>query len=149
MFFAGHNRLNMVKRYIQSLVACLFNVIVHLQGPKIFYGYVDSTKDYKNPDSGSVILMSIEVLTRISGKQFLFNLDASHIAQSLRMPGALFQNLLHLPIFENAVARKFSVELYNACCRLLCTVLKHHKRYAAFSFASWLFHTSVAICVVF
>lgn len=139
----------MVKRYIQSLVACLFNVIVHLQGPKIFYGYVDSTKDYKNPDSGSVILMSIEVLTRISGKQFLFNLDASHIAQSLRMPGALFQNLLHLPIFENAVARKFSVELYNACCRLLCTVLKHHKRYAAFSFASWLFHTSVAICVVF
>ncbi|KAL2477007.1 Nucleolar 27S pre-rRNA proCES [Forsythia ovata] len=127
-FVAGHNRLNMVKRHIQSLVACLFNVTLHLQGPKIFYGYVDSTKDYENPDSGSVILMSIEVLTRISGKKSLFHIDASHIAQSLRIPGALFQNFLHLPIFENAVDQKFSMELYNACCRLLCTVLKHHKR---------------------
>ncbi|KAK6159539.1 hypothetical protein DH2020_006853 [Rehmannia glutinosa] len=139
-FVTGPRRLNMIKRHIQSLVACLFNVVLHLQGPNIFYGYADSVKACERPDSGSVILMCIEVLTKISGKPSFFQIDACHIAQSLRVPGALFQYFLQLQISEapikpafgtntsnSAVDRKFSVELYAACCRMLCNALKHHK----------------------
>ncbi|KAI3446191.1 hypothetical protein Pfo_002856 [Paulownia fortunei] len=139
-FVTGPKRINMIKRHIQSLVACLFNVILHLQGPSIFYEYVDSIKAYEGPDSGSVILMGIEVLTKISGKPSFFQIDACHIAASLRVPGALFQYFLQLQRSEapvraasgistsnSAVDRKFSVELYAACCRMICNALKHHK----------------------
>ncbi|KAL0365594.1 UNVERIFIED_CONTAM: hypothetical protein Sangu_0657000 [Sesamum angustifolium] len=136
----GPRRLNMIKRHIQSLVACLFNIILHLQGPSIFYGCIDSTKAHSGPDSGSVILMCVEVLTKVSAKPSFFQIDACHIAESLRVPGALFQFLLQLQISEasvrvasqigtssSSVDRKFSVELYAACCRMLCSALKHHK----------------------
>ncbi|KAL3621312.1 hypothetical protein CASFOL_036224 [Castilleja foliolosa] len=139
-FVTGPKRLNMVKRHIQSLVACLFNIILHLQDRFIFNGYADTIKAHDRPDSGSVILMCIEVLTKISGKPSFFQIDACHIAQSLRVPGALFQYLLQHQISEapieaapetstsnSAVDGKFSVELYVACCRMLCNSLKHHK----------------------
>ncbi|KAH6820286.1 hypothetical protein C2S53_014024 [Perilla frutescens var. hirtella] len=130
-FVTGPRRLNMIKKHIQSLVACLFNIILHLQGPSIFYGYVDSSRINDGPDSGSVTLMCIEILTKISGKPSLFEIDACHIAQSLRVPGALFQYFLQHLISESPVKatvdRKVSIELYDACCRMLCTALKHHK----------------------
>ncbi|XP_011088507.1 uncharacterized protein LOC105169716 isoform X2 [Sesamum indicum] len=139
-FVTGPRRLNMIKRHIQSLVACLFNIILHLQGPSIFYGCINSTKAHAGPDSGSVILMCVEVLTKVSAKPSFFEIDACHIAESLRVPGALFQFLLQLKISEasvrvasqigtssSSVDRKFSVELYAACCRMLCSALKHHK----------------------
>ncbi|XP_073118536.1 uncharacterized protein [Henckelia pumila] len=135
-FATGHRRLNMIKRHIQSLVACLFNVILHLQAPSIFRGCIDSIKACASPDPGSVVLMCVEVLTKIYGKPSLFQIEAYHIAQSLRVPGPLFQYFLSLQIPEAPVRtasgignadQKFSAELYSACCRLLCTALKHHK----------------------
>lgn len=130
-FVTGPRRLNMIKKHIQSVVACLFNIILHLQGPSIFYAHVDSTRDYDEPDSGSVTLMCMEILTKISGKPSFFEIEACHIAQSLRVPGTLFQYFLRLLISESpvkpAVDRKVSIELYDACCRMLCTALKHHK----------------------
>ncbi|KAK4401477.1 hypothetical protein Sango_0888400 [Sesamum angolense] len=136
----GPRRLNMIKRHIQSLVACLFNIILHLQGPSIFYGCIDSTKAHAGPDSGSVVLMCVEVLTKVSAKPSFFQIDVCHIAESLRVPGALFQFVLQLQVSEasvrvasqigtssSSVDRKFSVELYAACCRMLCSALKHHK----------------------
>ncbi|KAL3814075.1 hypothetical protein ACJIZ3_015343 [Penstemon smallii] len=137
-FVTEHKSIIMIKRHIQSFVACLFNIIVHLQAPCIFYGHVDSIKGYIAPDSGSVISMCIEILTTISGKSSFF-IDACHIAQSLRVPGALFQYFLQLQFSESPVKasvistsnivldRKFSIELYAGCCRLLCSALKHHK----------------------
>lgn len=130
-FVTGPRRLNMIKKHIQSLVACLFNIILHLQGPSIFNAHVDSFRDDEKPDSGSVTLMCMEILTKISGKPSFFEIDACHIAQSLRVPGTLFQDFLRLLISESplkaAVDRKVSIELYDACCRMLCTALKHHK----------------------
>ncbi|PIN12735.1 hypothetical protein CDL12_14653 [Handroanthus impetiginosus] len=139
-FVTGPKRLNVIKRHIQSLVACLFNVILHLQGPNIFFEYVDSINTYEGPDSGSVVLMCIEVLTKISGKPSLFQIDGYHIAESLRVPGALLQYFIQLQFSEaplkvasgistrkSAVDRKFLVELYAACCHMLCSALKHHK----------------------
>ena len=123
----------MIKKHIQNLVAGLFNIILHLQGPRIFYGYVD---DSDVPDSGAVTLMCIELLTKISGKPSFFEMDACHIAQSLRIPGTLFQYFLQLLISESplssALDRKASMELYDYCCRMLCTALKHRKRYLSF-----------------
>uniref|UniRef100_A0A5B7BNV3 Nucleolar 27S pre-rRNA processing Urb2/Npa2 C-terminal domain-containing protein n=1 Tax=Davidia involucrata TaxID=16924 RepID=A0A5B7BNV3_DAVIN len=150
-FVTGRKRLSVVKRHIQSLVACLFNIILHLQGPLIFYGNIIPNKGDADPDPGSVILMCVEVLTRISGKHALFQLDSCYVGQSLRIPAAVFQNFLKLriseaPVLSNSlrfsntqdtesiesmnssvVDRQFSIDLYAACCRLLCTVLKHHK----------------------
>lgn len=125
----------MIKKHIQSLVACLFNIILHLQGPSIFDSHVNSFRDDEKPDSGSVTLMCMEILTKISGKPSFFEIDACHVAQSLRVPGTLFQDFLLLLISESplksAVDRKVSIELFDACCRMLCTALKHHKRYLA------------------
>ncbi|OMO74447.1 hypothetical protein CCACVL1_16713 [Corchorus capsularis] len=143
---SGRKCLSMVKRHIQSLVAALFNVILHLQSPLIFYGKFAINDVERNPDPGSVVLMSVEVLTRISGKHALFQMEPWHVGQSLRIPGALFQNFHQLRLSEapvssstkqnhdsivnmeyHVVDRQFSINLFAACCRLLYTVLKHHK----------------------
>ncbi|THF97835.1 hypothetical protein TEA_010653 [Camellia sinensis var. sinensis] len=147
----GRKRLSVVKRHIQSLVACLFNIILHLQGPLIFYTNIISNKGNADPDPGSVILMCVEVLTRVLGKHAMYQLDSCQVGQSLRIPAALFQNFFQLRISEApavpnslrlldnqdtdivegmnscVVDRQFSIDLFAACCRLLCTVLKHHK----------------------
>ena len=107
---------------------------------------------YNAPDPGAVILMCVEVLTRVSGKHALFQMDSWHVAQSLHIPAALFQDFDQLRISQDpassnsllnsdnqdcntlggmnsrTVDLKFSVELYTACCQLLYTILKHHKR---------------------
>lgn len=143
----------MVKRHIQSLVASLFNIIIHLQGPHIFTGLVSSRERCTSPDSGSVILMCIEVLTKISGKHALFQMDSCHIVQALHVPATLFQNYLRLQQAKDLgqyklqsgsgtghnhslmstdgsiLDQQYSIDLYAACCRLLCTAIKHHKRY--------------------
>ncbi|XP_071935336.1 uncharacterized protein [Coffea arabica] len=145
-FVTGRKRLNVVKRHIQSLVACLFNVVLHLQGPSIFQGNVNFDEGYTGPDSGSVILMCIEVLRRVTGKHALFQMDASYVGQSLNIPAALFQNLLqlqHSDSYSSTTSKttdtcslkitsgrildgRYSLDLYAACCRLLCSLVKHH-----------------------
>lgn len=150
--FVGRKCLSVVKRHVQSLVAALFNIILHLQNPLIFYGEFVSNEGGRNPDPGSVVLMCVEELTRVSGKHALFRMDPWHIGQSLHIPGALFQDFRKLrlseaPVSSNslfldkenhdsearvkncAVDQQFSENLFAACCRLLYTVLKHHKRY--------------------
>lgn len=100
--------------------------------------------------------MIIEVLTRVFGKHALSQMDGCYISQSLRISGGLFQNRLQLKVSKAnaqsnhllipdsigseilesmntcAVDRQFMIELYAACCRLLCTVLKHYKRHGFF-----------------
>lgn len=149
--FVGRKCLSVIKRHIRGFVAALFNIILHLQSPLIFYRKSVSNEGDRNLDPGSVVLMCIEVLTRVSGKHALFQLDLCHIGQSLRIPGALFQEFHQLRISEGPVssntfldkqnhnstvsmeyhvlARQFSINLFAACCRLLYTILKHHKRY--------------------
>lgn len=146
--------MGVVKRHIQSLIACVFNIILHLQSPLIFYEKLIDKEDHDDPDPGAVILMGVEVLTRISGKHALFLMDAWHVAQSLCIPAALFQDFHQLRrskasvLYDSSmisnnpdkvastrfsgVDRKFSVDLFAACCRLLYTVMKHHKRYTLF-----------------
>ncbi|KAK2983785.1 hypothetical protein RJ640_017188 [Escallonia rubra] len=137
-FVEGRKRLLVVGRHVQSLVSCLFNIILHLQGPKIFCHNVSLSRDDADPDPGSITLMCVEVLTRVCGKHAYFQWDTCYVAQSLRMPAALFQNFLELGIsdaatksnslkFSEIFDRQFSMDLYAACCRLLYTVLKHHK----------------------
>jgi len=127
-------------------VAALFNIILHVQSPLIFYGIAMGSDRDKGPDPGAVILVCVEVLTRVSGKRALFQMDSWHVAQSLRIPAALFQDFDQLRISEdpalsnslfsdnqdhNPVAgmnsfvadQQFSVELYTVCCRLLYTMM--------------------------
>uniref|UniRef100_A0A7N0ZSW1 Nucleolar 27S pre-rRNA processing Urb2/Npa2 C-terminal domain-containing protein n=1 Tax=Kalanchoe fedtschenkoi TaxID=63787 RepID=A0A7N0ZSW1_KALFE len=147
---SGRKRLGVVQRHIQRLVAGLFNITWHLRSPCIFtqLSYTKEDRAELDPDPGSVALMCTEVLIRIFAKQALFRLDYCHVGQALRLPGALFQNFLHInPALvrftyddakkaegingcnnpSGAVDRKFSIDLYAASCRLLSTVIKHHK----------------------
>ncbi|XP_021285690.1 uncharacterized protein LOC110417585 isoform X2 [Herrania umbratica] len=157
-YSSGRKCLRVVKTHIQSLVAALFNIVLHLQSPLIFYGKFVSNEGDRNPDAGSVVLMCVEVLTRVAGKHALFQMDPWHTGQSLCIPGALFRDFHQLRLSEASVSnnsllysdkqthnsmaskkysvvdRQFSVNLFAACCRLLYTVLKHHKRNPCTSF---------------
>ncbi|MCD7466363.1 hypothetical protein HAX54_002987 [Datura stramonium] len=147
---SGRKKLAMVKRHIPNLVSSLLNIVLHLQGPKIFFRNLKFRKDFSEPDPGSVCLMCISVLTKISAKHVFFQLEACHIGQLLHMPAAIFQSVFQLwtskvslcssykggltfgetevPGSERiAVDREFCMKLYAACCRMLCTVLKHHR----------------------
>ncbi|KAJ6906320.1 hypothetical protein NC652_023922 [Populus alba x Populus x berolinensis] len=55
-----------------SSVAALFNIILHVESPLIFYGIAMGSDRDKGPDPGAVILVCVEVLTRVSGKRALF-----------------------------------------------------------------------------
>ncbi|KAI6681845.1 hypothetical protein NL676_035726, partial [Syzygium grande] len=135
---SGRKRLSLVRRHIQSFVAGLFNIILHVQSPLIFYESSPGN-GFGDADPGSVTLMCIEVLIRVSGRRALFQMDPWHVAQMLRIPAALFQVFcqfqLEDPISSGSlfssenlnIDRPFSVKLYASCCQLLCTVLKHHK----------------------
>lgn len=162
----------MVRGHIHKFVAALFNIVLHLQGPSIFYKDVGKDKNNNDPDPGYVVLMCVEVLTRASAKQGLFQMDAWHIAQSLRIPGALFYEICHKKIPEvpalgallfpdepdnhgvtnsgdikNVVDMQFSVQLFTACCQLLYTLVKHYKRYVMLSSTNFTFlrHYTVII----
>ncbi|KAJ9551669.1 hypothetical protein OSB04_015714 [Centaurea solstitialis] len=138
----GRKNLTTVKTDILGSVACLFNIITHLQGPRIFYkDPVSNIQFHADPDPGSVVLMCIEVLTKVSGKHALYQMDACYVAQALSTPATLFQNILkyttsEAPNIESVnegmntklFDRQYSIELYAACCRMLYTFLRHHKR---------------------
>ncbi|KAL1815472.1 hypothetical protein ACET3Z_018046 [Daucus carota] len=150
-YVKGSKRLLVVKGHIQNIVSALFNIILHLHGPILFFANTNPCSADATPDSGSVILMIIEVLTRVFGKHSLPQVDGCYVSQSLRISGGLFQNILELKVFKAnaqsnhllipasvgseisesmkacAIDRQFVIELYAACCRLLCTVLKHYK----------------------
>lgn len=137
---------------MKSLVAALFNIVLHLQSPSVFYGTPAGGNVHKGPDPGAVILMCVQLLIRVSGKKNWFQMDSWHVAQSLHIPAALFQDfgqlkLSKVPLLSDvcsfvdntdsvsiadthsfAVDQLFSIELFAACCRLLYTTLKNHTR---------------------
>ncbi|KAI3895347.1 hypothetical protein MKX03_025762 [Papaver bracteatum] len=156
------------KNHIQGVTGALFNIVVHLQGPQIFYKKVTYSAGDVYPDPGAVILMCVEVLSKVAGKPTkvaakstkgaekstkaarkiaAFQMDSAHVIQSLRLPAALFQcfcyqrysrtspdtmvsvNQMFSPACESlcTVDGRFSVDLFAACCRLLSTVIRHHK----------------------
>ncbi|KAK9148249.1 hypothetical protein Scep_007006 [Stephania cephalantha] len=146
---SGRKRLNVLRRHIHSLAGALFNIVLHLQGPLIFYTKSFFCKSEFNPDNGAVVLMCVEVLTKVAGKS-LFEIDSFLVGQALRLPASLFQEFLKLRLrflynplnssklceeysganagsFYHVVNREFSVDLFAACCRLLSTVLRHHQ----------------------
>ncbi|XP_058098841.1 uncharacterized protein LOC131243479 isoform X2 [Magnolia sinica] len=148
---SGHRRLNIVKRHIQSLISALFNIVLHLQSPLIFsQGELNHNKGETNPDSGSVVLMCVEVLTKVAGRNSLFQMAPYHVGQALHLPTTLFRHFCqltaspdrsHSMVFNakeevrhvtgmhlNIVDRQFSIDLYAACCKLLYTILRHQKR---------------------
>ncbi|KAH9606417.1 hypothetical protein KSS87_015060 [Heliosperma pusillum] len=147
-FLKGNKLWSLVKIQLNSLIASLFNIVVHLQGPTLFYGRPNSKDGNNSPDSGSIVLMCVEVLTRITGKPTLFHLESHHVSHALHMPGILFQSFRSLKagkashqsvmgskdskVYDHfgcgfLVDRVFSMNLYAASCRLLWTVVKHHK----------------------
>ncbi|KAK1363078.1 putative nucleolar 27S pre-rRNA processing, Urb2/Npa2 [Heracleum sosnowskyi] len=147
-YVEGKKRLGVVKERIRNIVSSLFNIILHVQGPSLFFVNTIPYSDDATPDSGSVILMIIEVLTRVFGKRILAEVDG-YVSQSLRLSGGLFRYILQHKVSRAngpsmlvpdsigseilksmdtcAIDRKFMIELYDACCRLLYAVLRHYR----------------------
>ncbi|KAL0687323.1 hypothetical protein Bca4012_087000 [Brassica carinata] len=140
----GRNRLSEVKGRIHGLMSAVFGIMAHMQSPFIFCtDTVVGKQCPKSPDAGSVILMCVEVLIRIAGKHALFEMNPSHISQSIHMPGAIFRDYGHLLHKDDQqqdlqVDQKFSVSLYAACCRLIYTSVKHHPKKTERSIATLL-----------
>ncbi|KAF6165032.1 hypothetical protein GIB67_005121 [Kingdonia uniflora] len=150
---SGSKRLKLVKEYIQSYIGALFNIILHLQSPLIFCKKPTCNKNGTNPDPGSVILMCVEILGKVAGKSSLFKMYPCHVGQSLHISGELFRYFLKMrssqaPSSSSILSanhdarslagshlfiinRRFSIDLFAACCRLLSTVLRHHNSDAA------------------
>lgn len=145
----------MLAKYSSSFVAALINILLHLQGPHIFFGSVlDQGRDgdYVNP--ALVILACVEILSKLASRHAVFPMNASHVGQSLAFPAVLFQHFCQLKSAQYetpcgmslphqqvdctkatmlvgctfAAERKLSVELFVTCCRLLCALLRHRKR---------------------
>lgn len=129
---AGKKHLDVIKGHIQVITSALFNIILHIRNPRIFLKIkpLDDVNDTQ-PDSGSIILMCIEVLTKVSGKNDWFQMGSSFVAQSLYLPKRLFHDFHQVSVSQGQrnLDREHSVELYAACCKLLCSTLRHHKRY--------------------
>ncbi|KAI3989464.1 hypothetical protein MKX01_022739 [Papaver californicum] len=165
-FVSGRDSLPILQKYIQSLTSAVFNIVLHLRGPQIFYAKVTcSTGDICHP--GAVILMCAEVLTKVAGKPALFQMDSSHVIQSLHLPGALFQDFCYLRISQTSpgssvvsanvkfttagnhrctVDQRFAVDLFATCCRLLSTVIRHQKREIKESISTLQYSVSILLC---
>ncbi|KAK3148065.1 hypothetical protein QOZ80_3BG0290160 [Eleusine coracana subsp. coracana] len=145
-FVPGNKRV--FKRTIPGLIGALFNIILHLQSPFIFY--IEKVPPHCsgfNPDAGAVVLMCVEVITSFVGRHS-FQIDASQVSQCLHVPMTLFKGFRHLLACRNIptsqkccsqsvqhadhneyiLDRQFSVDIYASCCKLLCTTLRHQQR---------------------
>lgn len=120
-----------LKKTIPSLVGCLFNIILHLESPNIFcISEMPFSKANSYPDAGAVVLMCVEVLTTVVGRHSC-PMDASHVSQCLHIPTTLFRNFNQMKkLVENGftIDRQHFIDLYAACCKLICAVLKHRIR---------------------
>ncbi|XP_051182736.1 uncharacterized protein [Lolium perenne] len=137
------------KRTVPGLVGALFNIVLHLQSPLVFYTEkLPSLYPDFHPDAGAIVLMCVEVITAFVGRH-TFQIDACHVSQCLHLPVTLFKGFKHLagqtvshsseksggqtvgqPLDteEYIFDRQFSIDMYAACCKLLCTVLRHQQR---------------------
>ena len=152
--FQGRKGLKLIKRHCQGLVPAVFNIIVHLKSPHIFYVNMAFGTVARDPDPGSAILMCVEVLVTVSRKQALFPMDVWHVGHLLHIPAVIFQNFLltiskasgqsdSSMILEEQVSqpvegvnfclvdRQFTIHLFVACCQLLCTTIRHRPRYVS------------------
>ncbi|KAJ4820381.1 Urb2/Npa2 family protein [Rhynchospora pubera] len=120
-----------LKKTIPSLVGCLFNIILHLEGPNIVCSpKVPSNETNSNPDAGAVVLMCVEVLTTVIGRHSC-PMDACHVSQCLHIPTTLFRNLTRIKELSKngfTIDRQYLIDLYAACCKLICATLKHRIR---------------------
>ncbi|KAI3934943.1 hypothetical protein MKW92_053085 [Papaver armeniacum] len=156
-----------LKNHIQSLTSAVFNIVVHLRGPHIFYAKVTCSSGDVCPDPGAVILMCVEMLTKVAGKPALFEMNSSHVIQSLRLPAALFQDFCCLRNSQTSPSssevsasekytaadncrcnldRRFSVDLFATCCRLLSAVIRHHTRETKESISILQYSVSILLC---
>ncbi|KAH9311465.1 hypothetical protein KI387_026500, partial [Taxus chinensis] len=152
----GPKRMKLLAKYSPCFVAALLNVIMHLQGPHIFFASsFDQCQDSNFADPALVILACVEVLSKVASRDKVFPMSASHVGQSLAFPAVLFQHLCQFKSTQciipctvsmqnqargfkkttvlsggtSAVTRQVSAELCISCCRLFCALLSHRKRW--------------------
>ncbi|XP_078448325.1 urb2/Npa2 family protein [Wolffia australiana] len=131
--FSGDKLFGIIKDHAQNLVGSLFNIILHLQGPFIFSGKAYAFDELGvDADPGSTVLMCVEILRKFSRRNAQLKMDPCFVGQSLRVPSSLFMHFHQIkssqsPSQTRKSIGRFFLDLYAACCRLLCTVIRHQK----------------------
>lgn len=142
---SGRKRANILGRHLPDLVSAIFNIVMHLQSPLIFFRRTELNEGCADP--GLVVLNCIVLLTRLSGWHSHFTMDACHVVLALHLPRIIFHRFCQIKLSQTAhraiasvslvssskhftlTEKVLTVDLYIACCRLLCAVVKHRKRY--------------------
>ncbi|CAN6485686.1 unnamed protein product [Victoria cruziana] len=141
---SSRKRANILGRHLPDLVSAIFNIVMHLQSPLIFFRRTELNEGCADP--GLVVLNCIVLLTRLSGWHSHFTMDACHVVLALHLPRIIFHRFCQIKLSQTAhraiasvslvssskhftlTEKVLTVDLYIACCRLLCAVVKHRKR---------------------
>jgi hypothetical protein len=106
-------------------------------------------------DSGPVILQALQILITTASRDTIFPMKACHVALALHCPARLFWPVYRSEMSKHKLILKrharvegpepgkknvqstgrvricteLGVQLYVSCCRLLCSIIRHHRRY--------------------
>ncbi|XP_002978983.2 uncharacterized protein LOC9659607 [Selaginella moellendorffii] len=138
---SGPRRLKVLAKYSPRFIAELVNLITHLQGPAVFYKKKRQEERPATVASSSVLLQSLDIITRIASREVIFSMKATHVALALHSPVGILKPVYQfkLPSYTKHRNPRFKIEdgnvdaevvlhFYIASCKLLYTVLKHRKR---------------------
>ncbi|KAL3699887.1 hypothetical protein R1sor_017909 [Riccia sorocarpa] len=150
-------RLRLLANHFKEFAGAIFSLIERTAGPKLFTMKHGISSRFENDasmvESGPVLLRCIQILTSVASREVIYPLEACHVAFALHCPSVIFslvyqsgssRNML-LPgsLTRNGSGAKHEkeegssvvkigsdvgVELYRACCRLLCSLIRHRRR---------------------
>ncbi|KAF7843783.1 Urb2/Npa2 family protein [Senna tora] len=78
------------------------NLAKSIKSSQIFYGDLKSSAVANDPDPKSTILMCVEVLTTVSRKHAIFQMNSWHVGHLIHIPAALFQSFLQLRVSKGS-----------------------------------------------
>ncbi|KAL3693846.1 hypothetical protein R1sor_007497 [Riccia sorocarpa] len=154
---SGAKRLRLLANHFREFAGAIFSLIERTAGPKLFIMKHGTSSRFENDasmvESGPVLLRCIQILTSVASREVIYPLEACHVALALHCPSVIFSHvyqsgssrnkLLASSLTRNGSGAKHEkegctsvvkigsdvgVELYVACCRLLCSLIRHRRR---------------------
>ncbi|KAL2629877.1 hypothetical protein R1flu_014563 [Riccia fluitans] len=153
---SGTKRLRLLANHLQEFAGAIFSVIEYSAGPNLFLNHEMALRPENKismVESGPVLQKCIQILTNVASREIIFPLGACHVALALHCPSVIFS-----PVYQSGLSRNrliassltrdasgikhvkeeylsvlkigsdVGVELYVACCRLLCSLIRHRRR---------------------
>ncbi|CAM6123331.1 unnamed protein product [Calypogeia fissa] len=141
-----------IMEYVQGPHLFLALDLTLFHGDSIEGEFVCSRLGGMTVESGPVILQALQILVTTASRDTIFPMKACHVALALHCPARLFWPVYRcgLSKFKSIqsqssrwgqgkesqsqvtsvvrIGTELGVKLYVSCCRLLCSVIRHHNR---------------------